>query len=679
MKKTRFTRFLSLLLIFATLLLLFTACTTGDNGGEAKTPKLQINPETNMWEVSYDDGATWMSLEVEATVEAEGKEPQLRINPQSTEWEVSYDDGTTWTSLGVKATVEGDVTGELPKLKVNEQTDMWEISYDDGTTWISLGVKATVEVEVEIAVRSAAINEEGLLVITLENGKTLPPLALENAEVLFKLKAAEEAVANYKTQNGGSVPAELLYEEDGFFVAIKDGEAVGAYSTKTAATKVILDDPTTAENESLAYITAQTGIEGLYSFKPDMAGEKVVDLVIFMGQSNMAGYGGTASEAPAVPEGHGYWFKSISDPTRLYNITEPFGAGEANSSSGLGTGQTNGSMVSAFANAYYENTGVPIVGVFAAQGNTAIDWWQPNGAPLNDAINRYLTAKTWLESNGYTVRNNFMVWCQGESDGWNGTTKEEYKTKLTAIINEMTGEGIDACLVVRVGVQKLSTPFDVIIRAQNELCKENDKAVMVCTATAGFAKEGLMSDSVHYSQAGYNKAGTLAGQYAAYYVNNGVKPTMEDARFGGTYDPYSPVEDDEPVNPTTGYLLNTNIDGSGNEVPYRSGRITLTKYFECAGATPSISVAACTDQYLAAVKQAGGTTAASVGVAIRYYDANKNITTAGNHTYARFVLYVKDADGRTDLGSSSSVPNFSGNVADGWTITVNGTVYTLTN
>ena len=254
----------------------------------------------------------------------------------------------------------------------------------------------------------------------------------------------------------------------------------------------------------------------------------------------MAGYGGTASQAPAVPQGHGYWFKSISDPTKLYNITEPFGAGETNMDSGLGNCQRNGSMVSAFANAYYENTGVPIVAVFAAQGNTASEWWLPGQAPLNDAINRYKTAKEWLENEGYEIRNNFMVWCQGESDGCNGVSKDTYKTRFTSIFNAMQAEGIDACLMVRIGEQQSSsTQFDQIIAAQNELCKEIDDVVMVCTATAGFVEEGLMSDNVHYSQEGYNKAGKLAGENAAYYVNNGKKPTMADPKFDNTYDPYN--------------------------------------------------------------------------------------------------------------------------------------------
>ena len=40
----------------------------------------------------------------------------------------------------------------------------------------------------------------------------------------------------------------------------------------------------------------------------------VVDLVMFMGQSNMSGAGGNAEKAIKLPEGWGYEFKAISDP-----------------------------------------------------------------------------------------------------------------------------------------------------------------------------------------------------------------------------------------------------------------------------------------------------------------------------------------------------------------------------
>ena len=49
---------------------------------------------------------------------------------------------------------------------------------------------------------------------------------------------------------------------------------------------------------------------------------KKVDLVMFMGQSNMAGRG-VAAQSVVVAQGHGYEFRAISDPTKLYPVVEP--------------------------------------------------------------------------------------------------------------------------------------------------------------------------------------------------------------------------------------------------------------------------------------------------------------------------------------------------------------------
>ena len=46
-----------------------------------------------------------------------------------------------------------------------------------------------------------------------------------------------------------------------------------------------------------------------------------VDLIFFMGQSNMSGAGGDATLCPQVSEDAGQEFRAVSDPTRLYPIT----------------------------------------------------------------------------------------------------------------------------------------------------------------------------------------------------------------------------------------------------------------------------------------------------------------------------------------------------------------------
>jgi hypothetical protein len=122
----------------------------GSNGQDGITPKLRINSATNMWEISYDEGNTWTSLEVAATG-ADGQNgqngitPQLHINSVTNIWEISYDGGDTWTSLEIAATGDGGEDGQAgvtPQLRINS-SNIWEISHDGGNTWNSLGVAAT--------------------------------------------------------------------------------------------------------------------------------------------------------------------------------------------------------------------------------------------------------------------------------------------------------------------------------------------------------------------------------------------------------------------------------------------------------------------------------------------------------------------------------------------------------
>lgn len=523
-----------------------------------------------------------------------------------------------------------------------------------------------------VSVQSVELDDQGRLVFILSDGTKLPPMEIQKSNEEKIIQCAKDALIQYLLNyEGNNADAEyMIYESDGRFVALHNGNVIGVYKSKEDALKAMLDDTNTVENESDAFETVQTTYGNLFKV---ISKAKEVDLVIFMGQSNMAGYGGNASKAPAVPEGRGYWFKSIADPTKLYPLTEPFGNGEKNTSSGLGTGQMKGSMVSAFVNEYYESTGVPVVAVSAAQGNTAIEWWQPGKAPLNDAINRYKTAKEWLGKNGYTIRHNFMVWCQGESDGWNGTSKETYKAKYGAILDAMKAEGIETCFMVRIGVQKNNaTEFDAIIAAQTDLCREREDTVMACTATAGFVAEGLMSDNVHYSQDGYNLAGKLAGGYAADYVNTGIEPSMYDARYGNTYRPI-------PNTGESGYKLNTNIDKSGAYNDYGNGRITLTDYIPCTE-TPVVTID-CEEEYIAAVRTAGGD-AVSALAAIRYYDENKTFigtSSNGNHSYVRIILYVNGSNGKADLGLSSGTVVLPDDIAEDWMITLNGEKILLTN
>ena len=259
---------------------------------------------------------------------------------------------------------------------------------------------------------------------------------------------------------------------------------------------------------------------------------KVVDLVIFMGQSNMAGRG-VAAEAPVVQEGHGYEFRAVSDPTKLYTIAEPFGVNENRGV--ISETSKTGSLVSAFAESYYSYTGVPIVGVSAAQGGKKIEFWATNGDALNETIARYSAAKTYLNTNGYTIRHQYMVWLQGETDGAQGTAAATYKNSLVTLFGEMKKQGVEKAMVIRIGERQASeTQHDAIILAQTELCRESDDFVMISGKLAGVAAAD-MKDSAHFKQSTYNEVGADAGKNMAYYANTGMEPYFWDPEYENFY------------------------------------------------------------------------------------------------------------------------------------------------
>lgn len=265
-----------------------------------------------------------------------------------------------------------------------------------------------------------------------------------------------------------------------------------------------------------------------------------VDVVLFMGQSNMAGRG-TASEAPIVPEGIAYEFRAVSDPTKLYQVTEPFGVNE-NREGGINEpGAKSGSMVSSLILNYYTYSGRKIVGISASRGGTSIGLWQPTGGYLKDIRQRLNDCLSYLEKKNIRVRDIFMFWCQGETDGDNSMTKEEYKQKFNSMWQFMKTElNVSKCFVVRIGYVNNSVvpnKYATIIEAQREICEYSDELILVSTRFDSMKSEGLMRDSFHYKQIGYNLTGEDAGKNTAYYLKTGRKPSFYDWHYNDIYVP----------------------------------------------------------------------------------------------------------------------------------------------
>lgn len=181
---------------------------------------------------------------------------------------------------------------------------------------------------------------------------------------------------------------------------------------------------------------------------------RTVDLLFFMGQSNMAGRG-EAALAPVVAPGMGYEYRAVTDPDTLHPLEEPFGVNENDPAGVYEPGMKTGAMVSSFVNACTAQTGVPVVGVSCAKGGSAIAKWLPGTPYYQDAVRRARKARAFLQANGYPIRHSAMVWCQGCTDGDLHTPKDVYKADTERVLHSfMQDAGAQTCFLIQIGNQR---------------------------------------------------------------------------------------------------------------------------------------------------------------------------------------------------------------------------------
>lgn len=278
---------------------------------------------------------------------------------------------------------------------------------------------------------------------------------------------------------------------------------------------------------------------------------KDVDLIFFMGQSNMSGAAGDAKLAPYVSEEAGMEFRSVSDPTTLYPITEPFGINE-NNPSGLHEypGAKKGSLVSAFVNEYYKETGRRVIAVSVSMGATDTNAWMTQGV-IDDVKKRFDTSVSYLKNNGYKIWNIYAVWLHGESDAIDGTDPEVYRTQLDNIMRPLFIGGLQKVFIITPGrTIDYRDIFLKIIDMQKKICYESGYYALATTVLTKVSTE-YMSDQYHYNQHVLNMVGIEAAKAAAFYQKHGVEKIVYDYREGKYVVPDGVDEDsqtkDKPI------------------------------------------------------------------------------------------------------------------------------------
>lgn len=248
------------------------------------------------------------------------------------------------------------------------------------------------------------------------------------------------------------------------------------------------------------------------------------DLFLFAGQSNMAGRGVCTARwpqgAPACTPGAGYEYRAVSDPDCLHPLAEPFGADENDPAGIFEPGKKTGSLVAAFVNACYAQTGVPVVGVSASKGGAPIAVWQGRGDLLSDALRRLERARRFLAGQGTTVRHCFALWCQGETDGDLATPPQAYRAAFLAMLGQLLQAGVEMCFLITIGAYNGPAGYDYapIRQVQLEMAAQDPNLCLVCDDLHTMRGRGLMKDAYHYYQQAYNEVGTAAGTAAGAWI-----------------------------------------------------------------------------------------------------------------------------------------------------------------
>ncbi len=252
--------------------------------------------------------------------------------------------------------------------------------------------------------------------------------------------------------------------------------------------------------------------------------QKEILLMMFMGQSNMAGRG-NAEEAPPLIKGAGYEYRAVTAPDCLSELKEPFGENENNEKGVTEPGMKTGSLVSAFVNACYTEAGIPIVGVSCAKGGSSIAEWMPGTAYYMDAAERMMRCEKWLLHHDYRIRYRGMVWCQGCTDGDLHTPADTYKACTLKFVRTYCREcGIEKCFLIQIGNHRDDGALYVPVQqAQIELAEECEDIILVSSQLKTFAARGLMKDEFHYLQKGYNLVGEEAGKNTGTYLKTKLK------------------------------------------------------------------------------------------------------------------------------------------------------------
>ena len=289
-------------------------------------------------------------------------------------------------------------------------------------------------------------------------------------------------------------------------------------SSKKKVAKVSSKGKITAVSPGKAVIKAKVGSK---TYTCTVTVRETVDIIIFCGQSNMTGVG-NASQAPKLTHGAGYAYNYVTKRKAFSPLKEPFGYGQDDSYFFNGE-NAKGSMVSAFVNAYYEQTKTPVIAVPGAYaGSGSVSW---RDSRYKGIIKRINATVKLVKKNKMKVGHVYMVWMQGENDAFAYMSAKQHKSNLASIVKNVKKKTpLEKCMIISIANYKrdeiIGQNFKIIQNAQKSLCKSNKNFVMISTKATGLSDKYFQADGLHLTQEGLNLVGKSAGKNAGKYAKS---------------------------------------------------------------------------------------------------------------------------------------------------------------
>lgn len=251
--------------------------------------------------------------------------------------------------------------------------------------------------------------------------------------------------------------------------------------------------------------------------------ENEVDLIAFVGQSNMLGRDTELYEA-AIPEGMAFWYSY--DDEALYKVENPVGE------SSLGFSKSSGSsMIPKFCEEYINETGRRVVCVLFANGGVPISYFDPEGSAVS-SMEKYLTnCQKWLADNGYTVNHRFYVMLHGETDSADPPNEDygEAVLEFHRALKDFFDYEFGALILNGGTVDKDEEGVQVINRLKVELAQENEDIILASTAIPmNFFTDPswVYGDTldIHLTKDAIQVVGSEAAASIAAFMADGVDP-----------------------------------------------------------------------------------------------------------------------------------------------------------